>query len=310
MGNREDESMANASSVMLDSSSKSLVDVSWLSSLHQEPAPWIEPTEPLYLPGWMHLDAAENACDTIKIRMDDVYYEFLASKYPENAAEVEEIEKRIISNRKACAQIAAISKNKTDGEENASVIVDLVSTEDKSDACDAYDSKHIDEREESQILRHSELKEDMVFLWDREAAEKSIAAYNASVIKNAERGKIVGALTRACDISESLTSVSFTHNVSFVHICKETAEAALETLEAALSRDEKGLGPALRLKKTNNPQELLDVVLRSISGIGNEEIRILRKTFASVAEISQIEKIESLSGIKEDTIAKIKTLFK
>ncbi|EIJ87286.1 hypothetical protein NEPAR06_0152 [Nematocida parisii] len=308
MNSKTEESGENTSSIIMDSSSKSLMDVSWLSSLQNDQSGQTEPAPdlPLYLPGWMNIETAGKSTDIIRMRVEGVYYGFLVSKYPETLCEVEEVEDRIIHSKKF-----GPSPIKEECVANcASIITDVISISDSDDPLSIPQDNYKNEKEQELEMARKRLNTRMFFLWDRESAEKNIALHNIHAIKHAKNGRVSIGLIQPADILEQLTCISLRHSVSFVYLNTNTLDIALNSLEAAILRDGKEAGPALKLKKTSNPQELMEIILRSISGIGNEEIRILKAQFASVSELSEINKIESITGVKESTILKIRSIFR
>ncbi|KAH9386365.1 uncharacterized protein NEMAJ01_1261 [Nematocida major] len=272
-----EEEAENISLSILESSSRSLLDVSWLSSVQQ---PEAELTEPVYLPAWLGMEAPSASDSAIQIRVDGAYYEFLIEKYPETEEAVARIEQRIAQNKKPSSGRG--EKKEAGGGGPASSLDESV--------CEM-------------------LCENVFFLWEREAAERNISRQNIYVVKEAIRNaRMVTQPERSMHIAECLMTVSMQRGVSFVHVGAKSLAAALESLEGVIRKSRQESGPALRLRKTKNPESLLETVLRS-AGVSADEIACVQKKYKSLADIASISASADIEGVKPCTLKKICSLF-
>lgn len=153
------------------------------------------------------------------------------------------------------------------------------------------------------------LKENLFFLWEREAAERSITRLNIDAIKDIVKKKPVSKIERSCEVSEGLLRISLTHGVSFVHLTKSSLKVALESLEKAIAREGKEIGPALKLRKSKEPASLFEIVLKSIAGITVSEVAKIKEKYKSIAEIRNIDWPLEIEGVKQSTLRQIEKLL-
>ncbi|KAI5188806.1 hypothetical protein NEMIN01_0174 [Nematocida minor] len=309
-----EETVFNQSSTILESSSRSLQDVSWLGSIQQPETK--EPEKPLYLPEWTDSGAAVIHENVVKIQVDGAYHVFPIEKYPVDRKETRHIEERI---KKAQNANKVCKKESTEEVAQKSIIFDS-STLEVIDQSSLYDcstgvenggligtDKRADSLKKASMDENKALKENLFFLWERESSEQIIAQNNITVCTKAVKNKPNKLLVRSSKIADVLTVMSLKYKISFVHLTKETLDTALCSLENSIRRNGSDTGPALRLRKTQKPDDLLETVLRSVSGITVDEISILKKKFGSLAGMSQIG--FSVEGVQSHTILQVRNLF-
>ncbi|KAI5171750.1 hypothetical protein NEFER03_1055 [Nematocida sp. LUAm3] len=293
-----EELSTSFSTIVIENSSRSLIDISWLS-----PAA-IQERHPVYLPKWMEMEGyATHESNSIKVLANEKYYEFPVEGYPSTQEKVHSLKASIESEDKR----RKMEKNRKEE--------DLVKSSGSSHPEPPQKEKEpmsIDANTNTQLL---------FFLWNREEIEGEIAEKNISVIKADIYAKYFGRAEKAqaslSDIEHPekicalLWRLSLEYGVSFVFLSKSTLNYALASLTKALEHTGDKSEPCIRIKKRSAPEDLLKSTLQAVPGIFRTEVDIIMEKYKSVYEIMYaIEHQQFLcEGVREKACKQIISFF-
>lgn len=286
-GLKESEDPAgNGSISILDSSSRSLLDISWLGPIQLEETE--QETEKgeadLYLPKWMERDTPVVNRNVVRIRVDNVYYEYPVERYPASKEEVTAIEEKIRS-------MEAVRKS--------------VLTESEQSEIGHRESYASVEEEKHRKISPENLR--IFFLWDRNKSEKDITKHNIEQVRAKVKKGRSSPLVIPTKVNRYLINVSLRYSISFVYVEESTVEAMVASLEKCIRKRRHEEGPALRLKKIEDASGLVASVLRAVPGITPQESSIIRGQFRSFADLSRIS--VPVVGVRDSTVLQLKSLF-
>ncbi|KAI5186326.1 hypothetical protein NEHOM01_1390 [Nematocida homosporus] len=303
MGSTEDISLS-LSTIVIGSSSRSLIDLSWLS-----PVPAEKEQAPLYAPEWISgIGAAVHSESTIKVLIAGCYYSFLIEKYPTSEESVELLRHRVKLHQGTAkasprARISAAT-NECGGVTGSGV-----------QASGDVSSIEYGDGGSGSANNGSSLASRLFFLWDRAGSELAVARNNASAVKKHLKLGHSERIESTAKIWAEILKLSLDTGISFVPLDESTVESALVSLQRSIDKQKKGR-PVIALKKRADPSDVLKEMVGSVTGITAAEVdaivRRFRSTRGLLEEVLKLKGPEAyvpVDGVRKKVLVAIRSLF-
>jgi len=270
-----DELSTSMSSIVIGSSSRSLVDLSWIdlpkdaegsagADKEQKEEKGVKIDDSIIVPVWIEGNMAKHSENTIKVAM-----EIKDAKIGESS----ENSGQQIACKVFPVERYPVSEDQLDGIE---------------ERCRGYRG--------------------VFFLWDRKESEEEIYTKNAAAVKDFAKTGNIGWTEKLHHIQASLLEISLRSSVSFICISKETIGEAAESLKNSQRSSQGSAG--VKMKKKTEPEDVLRNILGTVGGILQKEVEILGTKYKTTAALVQSVPLGSVEGVRSKTLDKINDLFR